>query len=67
MKKVVVLGGYGNFGKRIVGNLAGLDGINIFIAGRTLSKSTALVESLQGSASASLEALVNDIFGEDFK
>ena len=67
MKNVVVLGGYGNFGKRIVENLAGLDGINIFIAGRTLTKSSALVASLQGSASASLEALVIDIFAEDFK
>ena len=67
MKKVVVLGGYGNFGKRIVENLAGIEGINILIAGRNLSKSSALVESLKDSASASLNPLVIDIFADDFK
>jgi len=34
MKKVVVLGGYGNFGKRIVENLANIEDITIYIAGR---------------------------------
>ena len=67
MKKIVVLGGYGNFGKRIVENLAGIEGITIFIAGRSLSKSSALVESLKDSALASIEPLVVDIFAEDFK
>jgi saccharopine dehydrogenase-like NADP-dependent oxidoreductase len=67
MKKVVVLGGYGNFGKRIVENLAGIEEINILIAGRNLSKSSALVESLKDTASASLNPLVIDIFAEDFK
>ncbi|WNC68019.1 saccharopine dehydrogenase NADP-binding domain-containing protein [Thalassotalea nanhaiensis] len=67
MKKVVVLGGYGNFGKRIVENLAGIEGITILIAGRNLSKASALVESLQGTSSASLEPLVIDILADDFK
>lgn len=67
MKKVVVLGGYGNFGKRIVENLAGIKGINIFIAGRNLSKSSALVESLKATSTANLEPLVIDIFADDFK
>jgi saccharopine dehydrogenase-like NADP-dependent oxidoreductase len=67
MKKVLVLGGYGNFGKRIVENLAGIEDINILIAGRNLSKSSALVESLKDTASASLNPLVIDIFAEDFK
>jgi len=44
VKNVVVLGGYGNFGK-----------------------SSALVESLKDSVSASLNPLVIDIFAEDFK
>ena len=67
MRNVVVLGGYGNFGKRIVENLACIEGINIFIAGRNLSKSSALVENLKATSTASLEPLVIDIFAEDFK
>lgn len=67
MKNIVVLGGYGNFGKRIVENLAGIEGITIFIAGRSLSKSSALVENLKDSALASVEPLVVDIFADDFK
>jgi saccharopine dehydrogenase-like NADP-dependent oxidoreductase len=67
MRNVVVLGGYGNFGKRIVENLACIENITILIAGRTLSKSSALVESLKDTASASLNPLVIDIFAEDFK
>ena len=46
MKKVIVLGGYGNFGKRIVENLTNIEGISILIAGRDLGKSSALVKSL---------------------
>lgn len=67
IKQVVVLGGYGNFGKRIVENLAGIENIDILIAGRTLSKSSALVESLKDIAFANLEPLVIDIFAENFK
>lgn len=67
MKNVVVLGGYGNFGKRIVENLADIEGINILIAGRNLSKSSVLVEQLKQTSSASLTPLVIDIFADDFK
>ena len=67
MKKVIVLGGYGNFGKRIVENLAGIKDITILIAGRNLSKSSALVDNLKVTSQASLEPLVVDIFANDFK
>lgn len=67
MKKVVVLGGYGNFGKRIVENLAGLEDITILIAGRNLNKSSALVERLKATSTANLAPFVIDIFSEDFK
>jgi len=67
MNKVVVLGGYGNFGKRIVENLASIKGISIMIAGRNLSKSSALVKNLKATSHASLEPLVIDIFANDFK
>ncbi len=67
MKNVVVLGGYGNFGKRIVENLARLQDITILIAGRNLSKSSALVANLENTSVAKLEPLVIDIFADDFK
>jgi len=67
VKKVVVLGGYGNFGKRIVENLASIESITILIAGRNLTKSSALVKSLQVISNAKLEPLVIDILAEDFK
>lgn len=66
MKKVVVLGGYGNFGKRIVENLTSIGDITILIAGRSLSKSTELVESLKANSVAKLEPLAIDIFAGDF-
>jgi len=67
MKKVVVLGGYGNFGKRIVENLTSIEDITVIIAGRNLSKSSALVANLENTSVAKLEPLVIDIFADDFK
>lgn len=67
MKKVVVLGGYGNFGKRIVENLADIEGITLLIAGRNINKSSALVKKLNATSVAKLEPLVIDIFADDFK
>lgn len=67
MKKVIVLGGYGNFGKRIVENLSSIKDITILIAGRNLSKSSALVEELKAISQAHLEPLVIDIFAKYFK
>ncbi len=67
MKKVIVLGGYGNFGKRIVENLTSIEDITILIAGRNLSKSSALASKLESASVAKLEPLVIDIFADDFK
>jgi saccharopine dehydrogenase-like NADP-dependent oxidoreductase len=67
MKKVIVLGGYGNFGKRIVENLTSIEDITVLIAGRNLSKSAALVANLENTSAAKLEPLVIDIFADDFK
>ncbi|WP_170940563.1 hypothetical protein [Pseudoalteromonas sp. NBT06-2] len=41
--------------------------MTIFIAGRNLSKSSALVANLESVAVAKLEPLVVDIFADDFK
>ena len=74
MKKVIVLGGYGNFGKRVVENLADIDGITLLVAGRNLAKAIACINKLQAgfkshlpeSTPAVLEPLVIDIYAADF-
>ncbi|MCF2856702.1 saccharopine dehydrogenase NADP-binding domain-containing protein [Pseudoalteromonas sp. SMS1] len=67
MKTVVVLGGYGNFGKRVVTALAEEAGIHLIIAGRCISKAHALVGSLRESAKATLAVWQVDIFSPEFE
>ncbi|HSW12680.1 MAG TPA: saccharopine dehydrogenase NADP-binding domain-containing protein, partial [Solimonas sp.] len=50
--KVVVLGGYGNFGRRICSALAADGNIHIIVAGRSLAQAQALARQLGGHASA---------------
>jgi saccharopine dehydrogenase-like NADP-dependent oxidoreductase len=49
-RAVVVLGGYGNFGRRIVGALAADREHRVFVAGRDLVKAAALADEVGGSA-----------------
>ncbi|MEH6348242.1 MAG: saccharopine dehydrogenase NADP-binding domain-containing protein [Bermanella sp.] len=63
-KKILVLGGYGNFGKRIVEDLSSIKDLTIIIAGRNLKKAQDLANSLMGSAEAQLIALSMDINSE---
>lgn len=49
MNKVLILGGYGNFGKRIARALA-KDGVPVIIAGRDKQKAEALAKELGGQA-----------------
>ncbi|MCD8524069.1 MAG: saccharopine dehydrogenase NADP-binding domain-containing protein [Saccharospirillaceae bacterium] len=67
MKTVIVLGGYGNFGKRICETLAQDSGIRILCSGRNFDKARALVAQLQPSAKAELQAVVLDINAADFR
>ncbi|MBL4907157.1 MAG: saccharopine dehydrogenase NADP-binding domain-containing protein [Sneathiella sp.] len=48
MQSILILGGYGNFGKRIAQKLA-TDGYPVIIAGRNKAKAQTLVDDLQGS------------------
>jgi saccharopine dehydrogenase-like NADP-dependent oxidoreductase len=65
--RVLVLGGYGNFGKRIVESLSDLKEITIIIAGRSAKKSQEMCEELNSKAvSASLESVVIDINSLNF-
>ncbi|MGB1239608.1 MAG: saccharopine dehydrogenase family protein [Pseudomonadales bacterium] len=67
VKRVVVLGGYGNFGKRIVERLARHE-IVLFVAGRTLSKARELCDVLiQEGALADVQPAVLDITRSDLE
>ncbi|ASP38662.1 saccharopine dehydrogenase [Bacterioplanes sanyensis] len=65
--RVVILGGYGNFGKRIAETLADVGGITIIIAGRSLNKANTACQQLSGIGSqAELQAARLDIQSSDF-
>lgn len=64
MKTVLVLGGYGNFGKRISQALSNIQEINLLISGRDIVKAKQLVESLKGNSLANLKAVAIDIRDE---
>ncbi|TLU65694.1 saccharopine dehydrogenase [Thalassotalea litorea] len=61
MKNVVILGGYGNFGKRICEALIDLDAVTIHIAGRNIEKAEALKNQLQAQANAIIKTTQLDI------
>ena len=65
-QSVLVLGGYGNFGKRIVENLSSIQGITIYIAGRNLNKAQACIDELQKQALATLSSFIIDIYADEF-
>lgn len=48
--RVLVLGGYGNFGTLIVRRLSGIDGIRVLVAGRDLRRATELAAQVGGEA-----------------
>jgi hypothetical protein len=56
--RVLVLGGYGFFGRRLVQRLCRFSGLHIQVAGRSLAAGRALVESMQSSSP--LEAVLLD-------
>lgn len=66
MKRVLVIGGYGNFGSYISRSLANQENINLVIAGRSLSKAQYLAEEIGGEATVidihhDLEARLREI------
>lgn len=58
--RVLVLGGYGFFGRRLVDRLSRLPGCHVQVAGRSLAAAQALVRELQDGALAHLEAVALD-------
>lgn len=66
-KTILILGGYGNFGKRIGESLAKQANICLLIAGRNFEKAHQLCEKLRAeNCVAELKPIVLDIFSEDF-
>lgn len=63
--RVLVLGGYGLFGSRIVRALAGDAGLTVVVAGRDRARAEALVAAL-ATASATLESASIDTQADDF-
>ncbi|HDY99344.1 MAG TPA: saccharopine dehydrogenase [Pseudomonas sabulinigri] len=61
MRRILVLGGYGNFGKRIVTSLCGSPDITLIIAGRNRAKAEALRQSLNKETNAQLTTAELDI------
>jgi saccharopine dehydrogenase-like NADP-dependent oxidoreductase len=66
MRTVVVLGGYGNFGKRIVGDLARIPDLVLVIAGRSLGKASKRCREIKTSA-AQLIPYGIDIDSDEFE
>src|SRR5262245_61802630 len=58
--RVLVVGGYGLFGGRLVRRLARQPGLQVFVAGRSLTAAQALVRQLQPVATTQLEAVACD-------
>jgi saccharopine dehydrogenase-like NADP-dependent oxidoreductase len=66
-RSILILGGYGNFGKRICESLAKQSNICLLIAGRSLEKATQLCEKLRSeNATAEINPVVLDIFNDNF-
>ena len=52
MKRVLIIGGYGNFGSFISRSLAKISNINLVVAGRSLDKAEALAQEINAEAAA---------------
>lgn len=67
VRKVLILGGYGNFGKRIAENLSALEGITVLIAGRDAQKSQQQCQEIASKGvNGVLEPVALDIYGPKF-
>ena len=67
VSRVLILGGYGNFGKRIAESLSTIQGITIIIAGRNAQKADDLCQELSLKyPNVSLEAVAIDIDNAEF-
>jgi saccharopine dehydrogenase-like NADP-dependent oxidoreductase len=64
--RVLVIGGCGFFGRRLVERLARLPGLHVVISGRSEKPGTALAEMLHRSALSELSSVTLDVRAPDF-
>lgn len=64
--RVLVIGGYGFFGSRLVARLARQDRLHVIVAGRSGVTAQALVDQLQPDARAALSHVALDAMATDF-
>lgn len=65
--RVMVVGGYGFFGSRLVRRLARQPALHVVVAGRSGTAAQALVDALSPGAGASLEAVALDAMDTDLQ
>lgn len=66
MLRILLLGGYGNFGKRICESIAQIPGVCLLISGRNFGKAEALCRTLRASGTLDIQPVVLDIFDSHF-
>lgn len=63
--RVLVIGGYGFFGRRLVERLSLQAGLHVIVAGRSADPAAALVAGLQAASRATLEGVALDALSDD--
>lgn len=63
--RVLVLGGYGFFGQRLVQRLSAWQALDLLVAGRSLARAKALADGLRSQAKATLDGIALDAAAPD--
>lgn len=64
--RVLIIGGYGFFGRRLVERLSLQDGLHVVVAGRSAARGAALVDALRPRARAVLDSVALDALSDEF-
>ena len=69
VRRILILGGYGNFGKRIAAHLSRIPGLTLLIAGRTIARAAETASELNGLCTTDTQAqpCCIDIMSPDFR
>jgi len=67
INKILIIGGYGSFGKRLAEQLCANEALTITLAGRSIQKAQALIEKLLPISKATLIAAELDVEEENFE
>ena len=64
--RVLVIGGYGFFGRRLVERLSLQAGLHVIVAGRSAERAAALASELRPTSIATLDSVALDAMSDDF-